>query len=263
MPTDNHKILIIVKNHTDYGYFRMALYNSKYLNADIAVFPFPFDAALIPTSLDYKDLKNSIENSKISYFDIKLRKFYKIDFSKYNRIILCHGNNTNDLMLLMFFAKYYNKPFYELDISNYKNNDGLAFFRNLDFSFIRNLFGKESLVSGSQIKKLQKDWDFLKEKDTGFHSVNNDGFVVNSNPDKYWEEISNILKDSALSLARLVGEMMSRHIFNTEQYVLKVILYFFLKGKLQVVQTQKNKKLDILSKNIDEINYQTLFKTVD
>ena len=88
MPTDNHKILIIVKNHTDYGYFKMALYNSKYSNADIAVFPFPFDAALIPTSLDYKELKNSIENSKISYFDIKLRKFYKIDFSKYKAIYI-------------------------------------------------------------------------------------------------------------------------------------------------------------------------------
>ena len=254
------KTLLIVKDKSDYGYLKFAKYSTIYSDADILAINIPFDACLMPQNFDYDSVKKVLRNSNIinhSFYYNDLRKIFKTDFSQYSRIILWHGNNTNDLMLLMFWAVYYNKPFFEINISNYKNREGLAALQILGIDFLKNLIGKETLVSDSRLNELQKHWELLKKNDTGFHSVNNNGFIINISTEVLLPQIINILGTKTLTLARLIGEMMSQNIFNTETFIYKIIAHFILNGKLQAIQKSDDRILNnkLTPKSINELEY--------
>ena len=237
---EKRKSLIIVNSPSSAGTMKVARWNMADAdNIGIAFLEFPFDAFTFPRKYTVEDIKAiNAQNDFMEWWWLTdaFCEFLKVNLDDFDRIAVWHGDSTSELMFLYFFADYYRKPFYTLDVSPYVKHD-----RGVEPSFLHpgqlaKLYGKERLLTDEEVVNLRGKALNIKIGDTGYHHVNDEGIVMNVMPESYTDTIHAVLlrHGGELRMSRLVGELMGLELKKcSEHFIEKLIIHHLRHGLIK------------------------------
>lgn len=244
---EEKKSLIIVNNPSDAGRMKMARWGVKDAdNIGIVHLYFYFDAYPYPaeyTDSAIKALDSHCTYSTLPWLTDTFREFLKLNLDDFERIAVWHGNQTSDLMFLYFFADYYGKPFHVMDISQCAQKMDVSAPSALSAFELSQFFGKERLLTMAEVEDLRSKLKCIRLNDTGYHSINTDGVVVNVYPEQYTDILYSVLKQNGgeLKMGRYVGQIVSEEIrFNSIDFIEKVIIHHLKNGLLKAFWIDDN-----------------------
>ena len=234
--------LIIVNSDSDVGTLKVAKYDVP--GADkigIINVNYPFDAFPFPVKYNDSYLKGLAKCGpyKSDTWAVNVfRDFVKVNLDDFEKITVWHGNTTSDLMFLYFFAKYYGKPFYQLDVAKATGAKEFSGIIWENLSVIETLFGKEELLTIEDVEALKEKAQSIIDGDTGLHRLNPEGKVGNVLPEQYTQCLISVLEKNGgqLKMSRLVGQLMGQELWpSSEYFVNKVIAHHIKTGHVQAL----------------------------
>ena len=174
-----------------------------------------------------KDIENKNYKALFNTMLSSFKSFMKIDLSKFEKVSVWHGNSVDELLLVRFIAKRMDRPFYELDISEFPGDDnGRA---AIPWNMPEEAYAKEVLLSEERINELREDWDRLAESDTGLHTIDKNGYLINTTFEPYMIIIDEFLKTQkgTVPINRIRGQLMHDIVFHSCDFVEKVVDHYF------------------------------------
>ena len=241
------KSLIIVNHPSDAGRLKMARWGVDGAD-DIGIVHtyFAFDSYPYPTEYSdsaIKELDSHCFYSTLPWLTDTFREFLKLNLDDYERIAVWYGNQTSDLMFLYFFADYYAKPFHVMDIAQYAKDMEVSAPSALSAFELSRLFGKERLLTMTEVEDLRSNLKSIRLNDTGYHCINNDGAVVNVLPEQYTDILYSVLQQNGgeLKMGRYIGQIIAEEIrFNSLDFIEKIIIYHLKNGLLKAFWIDDN-----------------------
>ena len=95
----------------------------KGIQANIVSFPSFFECGYLPKDLSEKELSFHLQSLRLRPDDFRrvfneLKVFISEDYSKYNKVVIWHGNHANELLMLYFICSFINARLYHVDITS-------------------------------------------------------------------------------------------------------------------------------------------------
>ena len=89
----------------------------KGVKAEVLSFPSMFECGYLPKDLSDKELILHLASFGVIGLLDKLKDFVTKDFSIYEKVIVWHGNNANELLMLYFICSFIDANLYHIDIT--------------------------------------------------------------------------------------------------------------------------------------------------
>lgn len=163
-------------------------------------------------------------------------EFLKVDLNNFERITVWHGNHTSDLMFLYFFADYYGKPFYVMDIAKHVEQPEVVDPSDLPLKDLARLFGKEILLTQKEVDYYRLNAHSLRVNDTGYHRLDKNGYIANILPEEFTKAYIDVIDDHGgeVLLIRLTNKLLSSEMkYSSLDLVEKVLLYLLITETLK------------------------------
>lgn len=237
---NERKHLIVVNGPSAAGTMKVARWYMKDAdNIGLVYIDFAFDAYTFPkeyTEPAIRAINKECDFKEWPWLTDVFCEFLKVDLNNFERITVWHGNHASDLMFLYFFADYYGKPFYVMDIAKHVELPKVVDPAALRPKDLAGLCGKERLLTQEEVDDLRLKAQSLRINDTGYHRLNKDGHVTNILPEEFTEAYKAVIEDNGgeIWLSRMIGQLLSKEMqYCSLDLLEKVLIYLLRKGTLK------------------------------
>ena len=215
-------------------------------NTGVVYIDFAFDAHPFPkeyTEPSIRAINKEFYYKNSSCLTDVFCEFLKVDLNNFERITVWHGNRTSDLMFLYFFADYYGKPFYVVDIAKHVEQPEVVDLSDLSLKDLVRLLGKEILLTQKDVDYYRLNAYRLRVNDTGYHGLDKNGFIVNILPEEFTKAYMDVIDDHGgeVLLARMMNRLLSGEMrYCSLDLLEKILLYLLITETLKAYWSANN-----------------------
>ena len=246
----------------------MKFYIDKYgINDDILALNNEFRYAPLFSNMSEETIvkrSQSIDNLfGIKYYDIdpytEIKAFVNHDFDKYDRVVVWHGNNVDEQILLYFTASLVKRNLYEVDITyiiqylpNKKVTSIILYCCSTEN--IKLLYDRINPISKGMQCKYVSMWEKWSKSEAQLRIMDKNNLIIEVKEDYFDELIISNCSYEYEKVARIVGKVLYKcSFFVGDNYLTHRIAYLIKKEVLSACLNNEF-KTEIEKCNQDTIN---------
>lgn len=188
----------------------------KGITAEVLYFPSMFECGHLPKDLSDKELILHLASyGEMELLD-KLKDFVTKDFTKYEKVIVWHGDNANELLMLYFICSFIDANLYHIDITKktIPENSASNSVQMLDLSpanicdmgWMEEILEPISVDKQVSYKQLWNQWTAKKGYYRRYNKVINDIEILDENfMDMVICEVLQKESDYRMAVGKLMG----------------------------------------------------------
>lgn len=259
------KILHIVQGYSARGTFRRFLKETNKAE-EVLAFPTDFKHGAIFKDFSDDELQKRFLYLKTLYKDCDeltyetIHNFVNHDFNQYEKIVVWHGNNVDEWLLLYMMCALIKKDIYEVDVEELKSHFSRlrhSPFLSLSCCSEENiiyLYDRIKPISNCQKQEYASQWERWSQSDAPIRIMDNQNNIVEVGEDYFDESLLSDCTTEYKMVARVIGETLYDTLFLVGDFFLhKRIIHLISINKLSAIQNEEfAKEIEVLSHSDEE-----------